>query len=186
MPPIPPLRAAYAGLGSLGVGADAGMRPRCWPRALLVDGAVDEADEMATASEQLAGQNLKTAIGWRVGAGRGARGTWGRRRRGHARRAGGRDRGGHRPRHRPRRRLRRARHAARPAPVTRPGRGSARADAKRLYEQKGATVPAARLDDGSPGGGTAHRRPAARCAHAAAAAASADDREHGEPAFDAS
>ena len=34
--------------------------------ALLEQGDVDDADRMATASEELAGQNLKTAIAWRV------------------------------------------------------------------------------------------------------------------------
>ena len=63
---IPHLRAAFSGLGALGVGADAGNAAALLARALLVDGNVDEADEMATASERLAGQNLKTAIGWRV------------------------------------------------------------------------------------------------------------------------
>ena len=63
---IAPLRAAYGGLGALGVGADAGNAAALLARALLVDGAVDEADAMATASKSLAGQNLKTAIGWRV------------------------------------------------------------------------------------------------------------------------
>jgi class 3 adenylate cyclase/tetratricopeptide (TPR) repeat protein len=63
---IPPLRAAYEGLGTLGVGADAGQAAALLALALLAEGAVDEAERMATASEQLAGQNLKTAIGWRV------------------------------------------------------------------------------------------------------------------------
>ena len=40
--------------------------PRCSRRALLERGDVDDADAMATASEELAGQNLKTAIAWRV------------------------------------------------------------------------------------------------------------------------
>ena len=63
---IAPLRAAYEGLGTLGVGADAGQAAALLARALLEQGDVDEADRMATASEQLAGQNLKTAIAWRV------------------------------------------------------------------------------------------------------------------------
>jgi class 3 adenylate cyclase len=142
---IPPLRAAFDGLGALGVGADAGSAAALLARALLVDGQVDEADEMAAASEQLAGQNLKTSIGWRVARAEVL-----------AARddltaavplaeqaveiAAGtdliidhadacvalatlRDRAGD---------------AA--------GARAARADAKRLYDQKGATVPAARLD----------------------------------------
>lgn len=63
---IAPLRAAFSGMGALGVGADAGSAAALLARALLADGQVDEADEFATASERLAGQNLKTAIGWRV------------------------------------------------------------------------------------------------------------------------
>ncbi len=63
---IPPLRAAYEGLGTLGVGADAGQAAALLARALLEQGEVNEADRMATASEELAGENLKTAIVWRV------------------------------------------------------------------------------------------------------------------------
>jgi class 3 adenylate cyclase/tetratricopeptide (TPR) repeat protein/ketosteroid isomerase-like protein len=63
---IEPLRAALRGLGALGVGADAGTAAALLARALLTDGSIDEADEMAAASERLAGQNLKTAIAWRV------------------------------------------------------------------------------------------------------------------------
>ena len=44
---IAPLRAAFGGLGALGVGADAGNAAALLARALLVDGRVDEADEMA-------------------------------------------------------------------------------------------------------------------------------------------
>ena len=66
---IAPLRAAYGGLGAMGVGADAGQAAALLGRALLALGHVDEADEMATASENLAGQNLKTAIAWRVARG---------------------------------------------------------------------------------------------------------------------
>ena len=63
---IAPLRAAYEGLGTLGVGADAGQAAALLASALLERGDVDGADAMATASEELAGQNLKTAIAWRV------------------------------------------------------------------------------------------------------------------------
>ena len=63
---IAPLRAAYEGLGTLGVGADAGQAAALLADALLDRGDVDEADRMATASQELAGQNLKTAIAWRV------------------------------------------------------------------------------------------------------------------------
>ena len=63
---IPPLRAAYEGLGTLGVGADAGQAAALLATALLAEGEVDEAELMAAESEALAGQNLKTAIGWRV------------------------------------------------------------------------------------------------------------------------
>ena len=63
---IAPLRAAYEGLGTLGVGADAGQAAALLASALLERGDVDGADAMAAASEELAGQNLKTAIAWRV------------------------------------------------------------------------------------------------------------------------
>jgi class 3 adenylate cyclase/tetratricopeptide (TPR) repeat protein len=63
---IAPSRAAYEGLGTLGVGADAGQAAALLARALLQQGDVDDADRMAAASEELAGQNLKTAIAWRV------------------------------------------------------------------------------------------------------------------------
>src|SRR6185295_7105038 len=46
--------------------ADAGQAGALLARALLVQGDIDEADRMAAASEQLAGQNLKTAIAWRI------------------------------------------------------------------------------------------------------------------------
>ena len=61
----PHLRAAYGGLGAMGVGADAGQAAALLARSLLSQGRVDEADEPATASEAMAGQNLKTAIAWR-------------------------------------------------------------------------------------------------------------------------
>lgn len=60
-----PLRAAYGGLGAMGVGADAGQAAALLARSLLAQGREDEADEMATASEALAGQNLKPVIAWR-------------------------------------------------------------------------------------------------------------------------
>lgn len=63
---IAPLRTAYEGLGTLGVGADAGQAAALLSRALLAQGDVDNAATMATASEELAGQNLKTAILWRI------------------------------------------------------------------------------------------------------------------------
>jgi class 3 adenylate cyclase len=143
---IAPLRAAFGGLGALGVGADAGNAAALLARALLVDGNVDEADEMATASEQLAGQNLKTAIGWRVARAEvlAARGDL----------AGA---------------VAIAEQAVEIAAGTdlvidhadacaalatlraragdAAGARAARADARRLYEQKGATVPAERLVD---------------------------------------
>lgn len=62
----PPLRAAYHGLGSLGVGADAGLAAALLSGAVLTQGRVDEADELASASQAMAGQNLKTAIAWRA------------------------------------------------------------------------------------------------------------------------
>jgi class 3 adenylate cyclase len=142
---VPPLRAAFGGLGALGVGADAGTAAALLARALLVDGQVDEADQMATESEHLAGQNLQTAIGWRVARAEvlAARG----------------DLTGA---------VSLAEHAveiasgtdliidhadacvalanlrARAGDAT--GARASRTDAKRLYELKGATVPAERLD----------------------------------------
>ncbi len=63
---IAPLRTAYEGLDTLGVGADAGQAAALLASALLEQGEVDEAELMAAESEALAGQNLKTAIAWRV------------------------------------------------------------------------------------------------------------------------
>jgi hypothetical protein len=63
---IPPLRSAYEGLRSLGAGPDAGYAAALLSRALLSLGRVDEADGLATEAEALAGQNLKTAIAWRI------------------------------------------------------------------------------------------------------------------------
>ncbi len=58
----PPLRLAYGGLGQLGIGADAGQAAAYLARALLLQGRLDEADELATDSDALAGQNPQTAI----------------------------------------------------------------------------------------------------------------------------
>ncbi|MDX2380831.1 MAG: AAA family ATPase, partial [Acidimicrobiia bacterium] len=58
----PHLRSAYGGLGRLGIGADAGQAAAHLSRALLLQGRLDEADELATDSEALAGQNPQTAI----------------------------------------------------------------------------------------------------------------------------
>jgi len=58
----PYLRRAYGGLGQLGIGADAGQAAAHLARALLQQGRVDEAEEMATDSDALAGQNPQTAI----------------------------------------------------------------------------------------------------------------------------
>ncbi|MEX1009019.1 MAG: nuclear transport factor 2 family protein, partial [Acidimicrobiia bacterium] len=127
-------------------------------RALLVDGNVDEADEMATASEQLAGQNLKTAIGWRVAraevlAERGdvagavaiaeqavdiAAGT--DLVIDHADACA-------------------ALTALRARAGDAAGARAARADARRLYEQKGATVPAERLAENEAPAATTHPVP---------------------------
>jgi class 3 adenylate cyclase/ketosteroid isomerase-like protein/tetratricopeptide (TPR) repeat protein len=63
---VAPLRAAYEGLGTLGVGADAGQAAALLATALLDQGDTDEAELMAAESEALAGQNLKTAIAWRT------------------------------------------------------------------------------------------------------------------------
>jgi class 3 adenylate cyclase/ketosteroid isomerase-like protein len=164
---IPPLRAAFAGLGALGVGADAGSAAALLSRALLVDGQVDEADEMATASEQLAGQNLKTAIGWRVARAEvlatrndlaGAVELTGEA----VEIAAGTDLV--------------IDHAdacvalaalrARAGDAA--GARAARADAKRLYEQKGATVPAERLDEPEVVAPARSRVPARRPAATAA------------------
>ena len=58
--------SAYEGLGTLGVGADAGQAAALLATALLARGETDEAELMAAESEALAGQNLKTAIAWRI------------------------------------------------------------------------------------------------------------------------
>ena len=58
----PHLRAAYGGLGRLGIGADAGQAAAHLSRALMLQGRLDEAAELAADSEALAGQNPQTAI----------------------------------------------------------------------------------------------------------------------------
>ena len=62
---IGPLRDAYAGLIEMGVGIDAGRAAALLAHALVAVGRVDDAEPMAAASEELAGQDLKTAIAWR-------------------------------------------------------------------------------------------------------------------------
>lgn len=62
----PHFRAALDGLGSLGVGADAGQAAALLAKSLLSQGRLDDADRYASESEKLAGQNLKTAIAWRA------------------------------------------------------------------------------------------------------------------------
>ena len=63
---IAPLRDAYDGLIEMGVGIDAGRAAALLAHALVAEGRVDDAEPMAAASEELAGQDLKTAIAWRV------------------------------------------------------------------------------------------------------------------------
>ncbi|NOX30196.1 MAG: AAA family ATPase, partial [Actinobacteria bacterium] len=58
----PFLRRAYDGLGSMGIGADAGQAAAHLARALLVQGRIDEASDLASESDALAGQNPQTAI----------------------------------------------------------------------------------------------------------------------------
>jgi class 3 adenylate cyclase/tetratricopeptide (TPR) repeat protein len=168
---IPPLRAAREGLGTLGVGADAGQAAALLATALLAEGEVDEADRMAAESEARAGQNLKTAIGWRVARAEvlAARGDLAAA-------------------------VALAEHAVEIARATdlvvdhadacvalgalraqagdEAGARAARADARRLYDQKGATVPAARLD--ATGGGVAE--PAGAAAQLAPPAVGAGSR----------
>ena len=152
---IAPLRAAYDGLIEMGVGIDAGRAAALLAHALVAEGRVDDAEPMAAASEELAGQDLKTAIALAGRARRGARGARRRRRWDRAREGGGRDRG-RRP----------TWSSTTPTPASRSPRcteqaGDAtaaravRAEAKRLYDLKGATVPAERLADDA-----AARRPA--------------------------
>jgi hypothetical protein len=146
---IPPLRAAFGGLGALGVGADAGTAAALLARALLVDGQVDEADEMASSSEHLSGQNLQTAIGWRVARAEvlAARGNLGA-----AVTVAGEaveiPAGTDLNIDHPDACVALAPFRAQPGDTA--GAHAARAAARRLYEQKGATVPAARLDEAEP------------------------------------
>ena len=58
----PLLRAAHDGLGRMGIGADRGQAGANLARALLLLDRLDEAEELATESQRLAGQNLQTAI----------------------------------------------------------------------------------------------------------------------------
>lgn len=58
----PHLRRAYDGLDRLGIGADAGQAAAHLARALLIQGRIDEAEELAGTSDALAGQNTQTAI----------------------------------------------------------------------------------------------------------------------------
>ncbi len=62
----PFLRRAYAGLGNLGIGADAGQAAALLSRALVLQGRVDQAAPLAVESQELAGQNLQTAIASRA------------------------------------------------------------------------------------------------------------------------
>lgn len=62
----PHLRAAHEGLGRLGIGADAGQAGALLARSLLLQGRVAEADALATAALDTAGQNLQTAIAARA------------------------------------------------------------------------------------------------------------------------
>jgi class 3 adenylate cyclase/tetratricopeptide (TPR) repeat protein len=59
---VPHLRVAHAGLGTLGVGADAGQAAALLSQALLEQGDVGDAALLADESARLAGQNLQTAI----------------------------------------------------------------------------------------------------------------------------
>lgn len=62
----PHLRAAQGGLGRLGIGADAGYAGALLARSLLLQGRIDEADELASHALDTAGQNLQTAIASRA------------------------------------------------------------------------------------------------------------------------
>ena len=63
---IRPLRDAYEGLIEMGVGIDAGRAAALLAHAHVAGGRIDDAEPLAAASEELAGQDLKTAIAWRV------------------------------------------------------------------------------------------------------------------------
>ena len=58
----PHLRAAYGGLGALGIGADAGQAGAHLARAVLLQGRIDEAEELADSSDAQAGQNPQTLV----------------------------------------------------------------------------------------------------------------------------
>lgn len=58
----PHLTLARAGLGALGIGADAGQAGALLARSVLQQGRVHEADELAIDALASAGQNLQTAI----------------------------------------------------------------------------------------------------------------------------
>jgi class 3 adenylate cyclase/tetratricopeptide (TPR) repeat protein len=62
----PHLRTAYAGLGALGVGADAGQAAAHLARAIFAQGRIDEAAEVADDSDALAGQGLQALIASRA------------------------------------------------------------------------------------------------------------------------
>src|SRR6185312_9381034 len=137
---------AYEGLIEMGVGIDAGRAAALLAHALVAEGRVDDAEPMAVASEELAGQDLKTAIAWRVARAEvlAARGDV--------------ERG-----------IALAREAVEIAAATdlvidhadacvalaalhrqagdTEAAGSVRAEATRLYDRKGATVPSERLSD---------------------------------------
>ena len=58
----PHLRAAHAGLGKLGIGADAGQAAAYLARSLLLQNRIEEAEDLADEADALAGQNLQTVI----------------------------------------------------------------------------------------------------------------------------
>ncbi len=61
-----PLREAYDGFRTLGVGVDAAQAGALLARACLAQGRDDEALELTQESERLGGHDLKTAIAWRA------------------------------------------------------------------------------------------------------------------------
>ena len=109
-----PLRAAYEGLDTLGVGADAGQAAALLATVLLAQGRArpGRADGGRERSARRAEPQDRDCLAGGAGTGRG--GTWRGGRRSRARSGGGRDRGRDRPGARSRRRVRRARHAPRP------------------------------------------------------------------------
>ena len=144
---IAPLRDAYDGLIEMGVGIDAGRAAALLAHALVAEGRVDDAEPMAGRQRgaRRPGPQDRDRVARR--AGRGAR---------RARRcqpAGSRSRT-----RRSRSRPRPTSSSTTPTPASRSPRctqqagdaaaaRSARAEAKRLYDLKGATVPAERLAD---------------------------------------